>query len=140
VGQNNKLIVEGRRGAGDLLMLGAELPEMLPESVVADVGSAHGALSGTLGPVRIEWVHDGKRVWVVQLHRGATGTLGDVVVPGEADRWIEIAAQQPLKAIREALDGLPANTGVWISGDIGLTSHIADLVRKRGAPARLRRI
>jgi hypothetical protein len=32
---------------------------------------------------------------------------------------------------------LPADTGVTIEGDIGLTSHLADLIRKAKRPARL---
>jgi hypothetical protein len=104
---------------------------------VSAVSAAHAALSDRLGAVRIEWVHDGSRVWILQLHRGATDTGGDVLVPGEAAHWFDIGAQQPLAEIRAALESLPEGAGVQIIGDIGLTSHVADVVRKRGRPARL---
>jgi hypothetical protein len=137
VGRDGELIIEGKRGEGDRLMLGTSLPEPLPQSIVSAVSAAHAALSDRLGAVRIEWVHDGSRVWILQLHRGATDTGGDVLVPGEAAHWFDIGAQQPLAEIRAALESLPEGAGVQIIGDIGLTSHVADVVRKRGRPARL---
>jgi hypothetical protein len=139
IGGGGELIVEGRRGEGDLLMLGRQPPEQLPKAIVADVKAANSALATRLGPVRIEWVHDGSVVWIVQMHRGATNTEGDRLVPGEADEWIEIDTAQPLEVIRQTLERVPEGSGVQLLGEIGLTSHVADLVRKRGAPARLRR-
>jgi hypothetical protein len=137
VSGDQRIIVEGRRGEGDLLMLGEALPEALPSRIEADVCKAHTRLSEVLGPVRIEWVHDGDRVWIVQLHVGATGTTSTVVVGGEADCWIEFDAPSGLVGLRALLDAAPAGAGVAIKGDVGLTSHIADLLRKAGRPARM---
>jgi len=137
VGGNGELIVEGRKGEGDRLMLGLDLPETLPESVTADVRTTFERLSTLLGAVRFEWVHDGSRVWIVQLHRGATGTYGSVLVPGNAERWERIDAAMPLEEIRASIARLDKGIGLEIVGDVGLTSHIADVVRKAGRPARL---
>ena len=63
IGANGQLVIEGRPGEGDKLMLGLENPEPLPSHVAKDVGAAHSRLSATLGPVRLEWVHDGSRAW-----------------------------------------------------------------------------
>jgi hypothetical protein len=137
VGADGELAIEGCRGEGDRLMLGLDLPEPLPPHVADDVRSVHRRLSATLGPVRLEWVHDGVRAWIVQLHLGATSSVGSILVPGDADTWVRFPVERGLTALRSALEQLPAGAGLVLVGEVGLTSHVADLVRKAGAPARL---
>ncbi len=60
-----------------------------------------------------------------------------ILVPGEAARWQSFNARDGLEALRAFLTTLPADVGVSIKGDIGLTSHLADLIRKSKRPARL---
>jgi hypothetical protein len=139
VGANDVLIVEGRAGEGDRLMLGLEQPEPLPSEIVRDVDRTFQMLRARLGAIRFEWVHDGETLWIVQLHSGATETEGDVIVPGEAASWVRIEAATTLDALRIALQGLEPDVGILLGGEIGLTSHIADLVRKAGRPAKLQR-
>lgn len=139
VGGNGELIVEGRPGEGDRLMLGLDRPEDLPDAILADVQASFADLSSALGAVRFEWVHDGSRIWIVQLHKGGTGTEGDVLVPGESKRWERVDATLPLEEIRAVINRLHDGVGVAIIGDVGLTSHIADVIRKAGRPARLQR-
>jgi hypothetical protein len=81
VGADGSLIIEGRRGAGDRLMLGLDRPEPLPTFVTEEVAAVHRRLSATLGPVRLEWVHDDRRAWVVQLQLGATETTAQYLYP-----------------------------------------------------------
>lgn len=131
------LAVEGRQGEGDLFMLGVSAPELLPEFVDEAVRAAHRRLQEALGPVRFEWVHDGDKVWIVQLHLGATRSTAKVLVPGDAGRWIRFEARDGLEKLRVALRDLPADAGLSLVGNVGLTSHIADLVRKAGRPARI---
>jgi hypothetical protein len=90
-----------------------------------------------LGPVRFEWVHDGSRVWIVQLHKGATDSSASTLVPGEADQWEVFDVASGLEELRRLLAQLPSNVGLQIRGDVGLTSHVADLLRKAQRPARL---
>jgi hypothetical protein len=137
VGADGELAIEGRRGEGDRLMLGLDKPEPLPARIRDDVRALHQRLSATLGPVRLEWVHDGMRAWVVQMHLGATASAGSILVPGEAETWIKFPAEHGLAALRDMLQSLPAGAGLVVVGEVGLTSHVADLVRKAGAPARL---
>lgn len=137
VGADGELIVEGRHGEGDRLMLGLERPERLPSSVEDEVRTLHRRISSILGPVRIEWAHDAARVWLLQCHVGATQTSGSVLVPGEPATWTEFPVSDGLEALRDLLESLPAETGVLLLGEIGSTSHIADLVRRAGAPARV---
>ncbi|QXQ07434.1 hypothetical protein KX816_05250 [Sphingosinicellaceae bacterium] len=137
VGPDGQLLVEGRSGEGDLLMLGTQGPQPLPVSVTSSVRDAHVALAAHLGPVRFEWVHDGLTVWVVQLHRGATQSTGRSIVPGDAREWREFKVGDGLERLRAMLVELPAGDGVVVHGDVGMTSHVADLLRRAGAPARL---
>lgn len=131
------LIVEGRQGEGDLLMLGVSPPEMLPATIIADVRAAHHRLDSALGPVRFEWVHDGERVWIVQLHLGATHSTSKILVPGDADDWVRFEVADGLEKLRAKLRALPGATGLTLIGNVGLTSHIADVIRKAGRPARI---
>ncbi|MEQ8249546.1 MAG: hypothetical protein RID42_17870 [Alphaproteobacteria bacterium] len=129
--------IEGVQGEGDRLMLGLDRPQRLPTAILADVELMYQHLVGKLGPVRIEWVHDGKRTWCVQLHVGTTQTSDSTIVPGDVDEWWEIRADIGLPAIRERLNLLPKGAGVLLVGGVGVTSHIADLLRKKGCPSRV---
>lgn len=137
VDAGGELVIEGHAGEGDRFMLGLDKPEELPEAVVDDVSAIFAKLFAALGPVRFEWVHDGSQIWVVQLHKGQTETAGDVLVPGDAEQWMEVDASLPLEAIRSFVGSLDTGVGISIVGDIGLTSHIADVMRKAGHPARI---
>lgn len=136
VGENG-LIIEGHAGNGDGLMLGIVLPESLPKSVVSDVEATYMTLCGQLGPIRIEWVHDGSRVWIVQLHVGATRSDKEWLTRGDAAKWVAFNVAEGLTALRTFVGKIPAGTGLILDGDVGLTSHIADVVRKWGGPAKI---
>ncbi|WP_043352958.1 hypothetical protein, partial [Methylobacterium sp. B1] len=137
VGGDGALVIEGRSGEGDRLMLGELPPEALPEAVRAAVQTAYLTVASVLGPVRFEWVHDGARLWIVQLHVGATATLPSALVPGEASNWVELDAATPLHDLRRRLQGLPPDTGLRLVGVVNATSHVADLLRKSGVPTRI---
>jgi hypothetical protein len=139
IGAGGSLIIEGKSGPGDSLMLGTSKPERLPRQILDDVAAVHSRLSEALGPVRIEWVHDGEQPWIVQLHVGATRTSAVALVDGEADSWVPFDVTEGLVALRALLLTLPLGTGLEVRGDVGLTSHIADVVRKWGRPARIKR-
>ncbi|CAA2137693.1 hypothetical protein [Methylobacterium bullatum] len=137
IGGDGTLVIEGLAGEGDRLMLGEQLPEMLPPLVRDAVAAAYVRAEQALGPVRFEWVFDGERLWVVQLHIGATESMPDALVPGEAENWLELDAQTPLHELRQHLEALPINTGLRLIGVVNATSHIADLLRKAGVPTRI---
>jgi hypothetical protein len=137
VGAQGGQIIEGRQGAGDALMLGEALPEKLPESVIRDVRDLYDRAQSALGPVRFELVHDGKQAWIVQLHRGSTETDQMNLTLGQADSWVEFDVTAGLTALRACLTSLPSKTGVVLKGRIGLTSHLADVIRKAKVPARI---
>lgn len=137
VGADGKIIIEGKSGEGEALMKGVALPEVLPPRVIRAVEKLYDRASVQLGPVRIEWVFDGDSAWIVQLHRGATTTKAEVLVPGEAARWRRFEVSKGLEALRKELSALDPDEGIVLIGQIGLTSHIADVIRKVNKPARL---
>ena len=137
VGAGGRLIVEGKRGEGETLMQGTALPERLPAQIAADVRALYNHAHAALGPVRLEWVHDGKRAWIVQLHRGATETTRTQIAGGEASKWIQFEPSRGLEELRAMLAELPHGAGVLLKGKVGLTSHIADVIRKARVPARM---
>lgn len=137
VGGDGALVVEGLAGEGDRLMLGEQLPEVLPRTVREAVAEAYATAARALGPVRFEWVFDGTRLWIVQLHVGATVSLPDALVPGDAQDWVELDAQIPLPDLRRTLAALAPDTGLRLIGIVNATSHIADLLRKSGVPTRI---
>lgn len=58
-------------------------------------------------------------------------------MPGEAEEWIEFDVTAGLEALRDRVGSIPANTGITMIGSFGLTSHLADVVRRAGVPTRL---
>jgi hypothetical protein len=137
--RDGKPVIEGACGEGDRFMLGQRGPERLPAEIAADVEKMYSAAVSAIGAVRFEWVHDGECVWIVQLHRGATKSAAATLVPGEAAEWAVFNASQGLEELRQFLANLPADVGVRIEGEIGLTSHFADLLRKTKRPATISR-
>jgi hypothetical protein len=134
---DGELVIEGVRGTGDRLMLGAAAPAELPPEVKGAVTALHGLLRHRVGDVRFEWVFDGRKTWLVQLHRGATASSATVIVPGEASEWVIFHAADGLEALRDIIRNLPVGAGIVIDGAVGLTSHVADLARKARIPTRI---
>lgn len=131
--------VQGVSGRGDAFMLGERAPEPLPDHVLADVRALTRTARQSLGPVRMEWVHDGKRAWVVQLHIARQFFFdASVVSAGEADTWLDFRVPDGLDALRSLVgQALEQGCGIRIHGAVGLTSHVGDLLRRAGIPGRL---
>lgn len=136
VDADGTLVLEGLAGEGDLFMLGERQSEKLPDHICEAVIDTYSKAARTLGPVRFEWVFDGSVVWIVQMHLGATVSLPDAIVPGEAEDWVELDARVPLAELRKIVSELPERTGLRFVGEVNSTSHIADLLRKSGIPTR----
>ena len=92
-----------------------------------------------LGPVRIEFVHDGKEAWVVQFHRSADRYRSGVISPGSPGRgWFDFDPAAGLEQLNELITRAQAeDKGVRVVGPVGLTSHVGDLLRKARVPAEL---
>jgi hypothetical protein len=119
-------------------MLGTRAPETLPGVVVDSVLAVHEDGSDALGPVRFEWVFDGDRTWVVQLHVGTVAGAGQVIYPGDRPTEHRFLVQLGLEALRELVDRIdPDREAVVLVGGVGVTSHFGDVLRKARVPSRL---
>jgi hypothetical protein len=134
---DGEVLVEGVPGFGDDFMLGQASPRPLPDEVRRDALEAYARAAAVLGPVRFEWVHDGRAIWIVQLHRGASISQGRTLVPGDAARWHRLEVSRGIGALRELIAGLGGGDGVVLVGRVGVTSHFGDLLRRARIPSRI---
>lgn len=138
VSNDGELTVQGVAGSGEPFMQGQVAPQPLPGSVVASVTELQRRASATLGPVGMEWVHDGTSAWVVQLHRGASPSSGRIVFPGEAEVLHRFDVTQGIGELRRLIEGIDgARDGVVLVGDVGITSHMGDILRRARIPSRI---
>jgi hypothetical protein len=133
-------IVEGVAGYGDSLMLGQKTPTQLPVAVEDRVRKLYDLLWHDLGSIRIEWVDDGNEVWVLQLQQEMAKSSGTVIVSGDAERFIEFEANAGLEELRGFIKSIQPKTGVILIGNVGMTSHMADVLRRAEIPSRLVRL
>lgn len=133
--------IEGRRGFGDVLMVGKAGPTQLRSSVTEAVEKLHSELTAQFGSVRVEWVYDGNDVWIVQLQQEPSLTKGDTIVPGEANVWYPFhVGDGLLERLREFIPSAKyQGAGVILVGNIGLTSHLADVLREAHIPSKRER-
>lgn len=134
---NEGLIVEGIAGFGDVFMLGGQ-PITLPRNVETEVCLLNSKLQNVFGPVRFEWVYDGHRIWIVQLHIGTSVSSKRVIYPGKTSKEIVFNIRDGFSYLRELISTLDKDTSIVVAGNVGMSSHIADLLRKEQIPSRLR--
>lgn len=136
ISSKDGITIEGVRGFGDQFMIGNEAPVSLPGEVTEAVLATYDNLQKDLGPVRIEWVYDGEQVWIVQLHLGETVSYGNVIVPvGESRRYVDFHTYEGLDRLRSRIKTTPKEITIRVVGNVGLTSHIADVLRKAQHPS-----
>lgn len=138
-GANDSVTLEGVEGFGDAFMQGRVASIDLPEPIKDDVVAVQRRAADVLGPVRMEWVHDADRAWVVQLHASVSVSTGRAIVPGPAKAWRAFEVSEGLETLRELIKVLrQTGEGVELIGNIGITSHIADVLRRANIPSRIR--
>jgi hypothetical protein len=131
-------LVEGVRGGGEKFMKGEEPPRKLPKEIKHAVMAISARLCRKLGDVRFEWVHDGRNVWIVQLHAGRSAVQAHVVFPGEPAVFRKFEVSNGLETLRTFLEQIDrSREGVLLIGHVGLTSHFGDIIRQARIPARL---
>lgn len=136
--ENGEVTIEGVRGYGDAFMQGKKKPGRLPKSIVSDIEDLQAQAAKVLGPVRMEWVHDGERPWVLQLHAGTSASAGRVIFPGEPRNFREFCVDEGLEKLRALVaEARNDGDGIKVIGNVGLTSHIADVLRRSRIPSRL---
>jgi hypothetical protein len=135
---NGDPIIEGIPGHGDLLMLGSAAPIELPEHLRWMLRELHDRIRHDFGSIRVEWVFDGERVWILQLQQEAATSAGTVIVEGDFSREVTFKTEAGLEELR-VLTGRLMGTGsaVRLVGNVGVTSHMADVLRRANIPSRL---
>lgn len=136
-GADGAPIIEAVRGFGDGFMVGGNAPlEAIPAEIIADVTMLHAMLCDRLGAARFEWGYDGNKVWVLQLHKGQSESCGRVIYPGNASEWVDFSPEDGLAALRNLVsDAIKSQYGVRVVGNVGLSSHVCDVLRKAKVPA-----
>jgi hypothetical protein len=136
--EDGEPIIEGVKGWGDEFMVGRMAPEALPHSVVEAVTTLFEIATAKLGPVRMEWVFDGQEAWVVQLHRGAPEGSGDTIVPGEPAHFRPFDVSEGIDAFRSFAEDIQnKREGIILVGNVGVTSHFGDILRRLNIPSRI---
>jgi len=136
-------LIEGVVGKGDRFMVGEQGEENLPEKVIEAVKSLNNQLRcyyKQLGEVSIEWVFDGKTVWLVQLNqlkvKQNNNNVSYVIVQGNPSHYDRVFVKDGLDELRNKIDMIKdQNIGIELIGNIGITSHFGDLLRLSNIPS-----
>jgi hypothetical protein len=135
---NGEPIIEGVPGRGDALMLGSVAPSRLPEHLLSKLRDLHGNVRNDFGSIRIEWVFDGERVWILQLQQEAQKSAGTVIVDGDFSNEITYRTEAGLEKLHVLTRQLSKTGGaIRLVGNVGITSHMADILRRANVPSRL---
>lgn len=131
-------LIEGVAGQGDEFMVGRRAPEALPEPLLQALHEVYVQAFAALGPVRFEWVADGLSVWIVQLHKGASVTMGRTIYPGAAPVFHPFQVADGIDALRRLIARVQGTgEGIVVLGQVGVTSHLGDLLRRARIPSRI---
>ena len=131
-------IIEGVPGHGDVLMLGGAAPGTLPNALRSRIRDLHSTIRRDFGSIRIEWVFDGEQVWILQLQQEAPKSSGTVIVDGDFSKEITFRAEAGLEELRVLTRELPTTGGaIRLVGNVGMTSHMADILRRANVASRL---
>jgi hypothetical protein len=138
VSEKGEITVEGTKGFGEDFMVGIKKRDILPEEIINSVKVLYEQISSRLGAVRMEWVADSSQVWIVQLHCGATKSSGSVIYPGNPSKYHEFDVEQGLEALRELISRVNNQSeGIVLLGDVGITSHFGDVLRRAEVPSKI---
>jgi hypothetical protein len=105
--------------------------------VLDDVRRVGAQAAARLGPVRFEWSHDGDTAWVLQLHLTAARVSPTTIHPGSPSRWRRFDPAHGLDALHALIATVAPDEGIELTGDVGVTSHAGDLLRRAAIPSRL---
>lgn len=136
------LIIEGGRGYGDNFMIGIDAPDSgLPKHVVDLVENIWEKACEVFGPVRFEWCYDKcGGLWTLQLHTGQSASVGNIIYPGEPENFKIFDVRLGLEKLRLLVaEAQRDNFGIILKGNVGITSHFGDLLRRNKIPSRLER-
>lgn len=137
------IIIEGKAGHGDDFMVGSGTPDLsLPNHVKDAVMNIWEKACGLFGSVRFEWCYDNTgTVWIAQFHIEQSASVGNVIFPGEPSTFEIFEVSRGLEALRADLVRLKENNiGLVLKGNVGITCHFGDVLRRNRIPSRLERV
>ena len=133
-------VIEGVRGRGNEFMLGLVPPEEIPLHVKESVYVLYTRVEQKLGPVKLEWAYDGVKTWIIQIMLAALSSTNQVIVPGSAGSFTRFNVEQGLESLRKLVETVKGEDfGIILIGDIGVTSHMGDVLRQAQVPSRIER-
>lgn len=134
----NGPIVEGKEGYGDDFMIG-KIKSSLPDEIIWKVLNAYDNINDYIGSARFEWVVDiSDKIWIMQLYIGKSESSGIIIHPNHNNvKYYEIFNSfDGIEKLREMVkDAKINNYGIKVCGNVGLTSHIGDILRKEKIPS-----
>ena len=132
-------IIEGVHGKGDGFMIGSHSINVLPDDLILSLNQLMDEIrfhSNLLGEVSIEWVYDGKRIWIVQLNQIKNTGGGNVIVYGKPVSYEKFFVENGLEELRNTIKRIDGqNKGIELVGDVGICSHMGDLLRQANIPS-----
>lgn len=140
-------LIEGVSGNGDKFMVGEQDKVELPTDVIEAVKTLNNKIRNhhkELGDVSVEWVFDGKTVWLVQLNqlKGENkykNSESNIIVHGNPSYYEKVFVKDGLDSLRNKIDLLKdKDIGIELIGNIGVTSHFGDLLRLGNIPSILK--
>lgn len=135
---SEEITIEGTQGFGEEFMTGQKKQTVLPNEIIDYVKALYNQVAAKLGPVRIEWVADSNQVWIVQLHSGATKSSGSTIYPGDALFFHKFEVNKGLEELRKLISTIQGKgEGIILVGDIGITSHFGDILRRAEIPSKI---
>ncbi|GBF82699.1 hypothetical protein [Aphanothece sacrum] len=138
VGKNEEIIIEGIQGYGEDFMIGQKHSMELPDDILNSVKNIYKQVVEQLGAVRMEWVADSQKIWVVQLHQGSTKSYGNTIYPGSVSYYYKFDVKQGLEELRHLISTInPHSEGIILMGDVGITSHFGDVLRRAKIPSKI---
>jgi len=135
--KNDLPLIEGVAGRGDLFMVGGASIEQVPIAIINKITEVFNWAFEKLGPIEMEWVFDGEKVWTVQLHKSThVVSYGAVIVPGTPKSYIDFDVTNGLEKLRELITTVQGtDVGIKVHGNVGVTSHYGDVLRKANIPS-----
>lgn len=141
------LVIEGVAGYGDEFMIDGK-KESLPNNIFKLVCDQSMDIFNTfdiacnIGDVSFEWVLDeNNELWIVQFNKLNHKSTNNIIVPAECENieYIDFDTTtndiDSLRGIIKHIQSQSAKGGVRVLGNIGVTSHIGDILRASSIPS-----
>nr|MCR5587854.1 hypothetical protein [Lachnospiraceae bacterium] len=137
--EKSKDVIEGVKGKGDDFMIGNlsknKLPRNLQEQII-QLAEELRQYHNLIGDVSIEWVFDGKDLWIVQLNQIEEVGNSSTIVEGKANSYRKFFVEEGLEKLRDLIEEIKdKNIGIELIGDVGICSHFGDVIRQAKIPS-----